>query len=179
VALFSRSGLPDAVVAGLSLRPGERVVEWGSGPGPEPGDTAYVVATTHALHLPGDLARVPWDLVQRASWAVGVLDVRAQPEPGARARRVVLTLDRERDLPAVVRERVTASIEVQQHLTLDVVTGSGADSPPGVTVAARRVSDTGRVRWSVSFDEGTDGRDPAVRAAAAVALADLRAALGL
>ena len=174
MALFSRPRLPPAVAERLALLPGERVVAWGTGPGPEPGTTAYVVATDRALHLPdwAGGSRVPWDLVQRASWADGVLDVSVRDSPRARPRRVVVRLDDERELPVVVRERVEASIEVQQHLDLE-------GRPGGVAVAARRVSDTGELRWSLSFDPGLDGRDPALRAQAQQALAELRGALGL
>ena len=189
----SRAALPEAVSAALELRRGERVLAWGSGPvvtaAGVPG-RAYVVATDRALHLPPlDAAgvetsgvRVPWDLVERASWADGVLDLALREAPGARPRRRVVALDDEQELPVVVRERVTATIEVQQRLRLDEVEdddGRPAGVSGGIAVAARRASDTGELRWQVSFDTGTDGRDPAVRAAAAKALADLRGALGL
>ena len=189
----SRAALPEAVSGALELRRGERVIAWGSGPvvtAAGLGGRACVVATDRALHLPPlDAAdaeaagvRVPWDLVERASWADGVLDLALREAPGARPRRRIVELDDEQELPVVVRERVTATIEVQQRLRLDEVqdeNGRPAGVTGSVSVAARRASDTGELRWQVSFDAGTDGRDPAVRAAAAKALADLRGALGL
>jgi hypothetical protein len=171
VAFLSRRGLPAALQAAVGVGPGERVQAWAACAG-APGDV--VVATDLAVYLPRaeGYERVPWDLVQRAAWADGVLDLRTRPGPGAKLRRTVLRLDDVRDLPEVVQARVTASVVVQQHLDLDDVDG-------GVVVAARRVSGSDELRWSVRFDPGTDGSDPTVKAAAGRALDDLRGSLGL
>ncbi len=171
MGLFSRGGLPDGLRSTVSVPAGERVQAWA--PCADAPDDA-VVATDLALYLPRaeGYERVPWDLVQRASWDSGVLDLRTRPEPGAKLRRSVIRLDDVRDLPEVVQARVTASVVVQQHLDLDGVGG-------GVVVAARRVSGSDELRWSVRFDPGTDGADPLVKAAAVAALDDLRGSLGL
>jgi hypothetical protein len=171
VGLFSRRGLPDAMREAVAVRPDERVQAWAAC-ADSPADV--VVATDVALYLPraDGYDRVPWDLVQRASWDDGVLDLRTRPEPGAKLRRTVVRLDDVRDLPEVVQARVTASVVVQQHLDLDETGG-------GIVVVARRVAGTDELRWSMRFDPGTDGSDPLVRAAAVRAMAELRGSLGL
>jgi hypothetical protein len=74
-------------------------------------------------------------------------------------------------IAGVVRERVNASIVVQDRITL-----SGR---AGARVVARRVPGSTDLRWSVVFDPGLDPGDPALRAAADAALAELRASLGV
>ena len=102
MGLFSRGGLPDGLRSTVSVPAGERVQAWA--PCADAPDDA-VVATDLALYLPRaeGYERVPWDLVQRASWDSGVLDLRTRPEPGAKLRRSVIRLDDVRDLPEVVQ----------------------------------------------------------------------------
>lgn len=147
---------------------GERVLAW------LPSGSSSVVATDVALHLPEgtDPARVPWDLVLRAQWVEGALDVTVQA--GAGGRPVLLHVPVTGDigtLAGVVRERVNASIVVQDRVMLTATAGA--------RVVARRVPGSTDLRWSVVFDPGLDPSDPELRAAADAALAGLRATLGV
>jgi hypothetical protein len=147
---------------------GERVLAW------LPSGTSSLVATEVALLLPdgSEPARVPWDLVLRAQWDEDGLDLTAQTGPGGRP--VVVHVPVTGDIgtiAGVVRERVNASIVVQDRITL-----SGR---AGARVVARRVPGSTDLRWSVVFDPGLDPGDPALRAAADAALAELRASLGV
>ncbi|MBK9740539.1 MAG: hypothetical protein IPO93_13745 [Actinobacteria bacterium] len=82
-----------------------------------------------------------------------------------------MRVDQARDLPAAVRDRVTASVVISDRVAL----GEGAKA----LLVARRGSDDGEIRWSVVFDAGLDPRDPTLRAAADEALAQLRDSLGI
>ncbi len=147
---------------------GERVLSWlASG-------TSSVVATPTTLVLPegSEVEHVPWDLVLRAQWVEQALDVTLQERAGGRPVVLHVPVTGVVDTMAgVVRERVNASIAVQRHVAL-----VGAQ---GARVVARRVPGETELRWTVVFDSGLDARDPALRARADSALADLRAALGV
>ena len=173
MARFRRDALPLDGRESLELVDGERVLGWARGPGEVAGAAVFVVATDRAVHIPAPagLGRTPWDLVVRAAWEDPVLEVVAQEAPGSRPRTIRVVLDEPRDLVSVVHAQVTGSVMVQQRLDL----GEGRYA----TAVARRVADTGKTRWSVSFDRGDDPRDPELRAAADAALRDLRAALGI
>ena len=147
---------------------GERVLAW------LPSGSSSLVATDVALVLPegSDPERVPWDLVLRAQWVEGALDLTAQRVPGARPVLLHVPVTGSPDvLAGVVRERVNASIVVQDHVVL-----SGTQ---GARVVGRRVPGTTDLRWSVVFDPGLDPGDPELRARADAALAELRASLGV
>ncbi len=71
----------------------------------------------------------------------------------------------------LVRERVTASVLFQRHVTV-----SGRR---GLRVIARRAPSGGSdVQWVYEYDEGVDPSDPEVRSVAAAALAQAREQLG-
>ncbi|MGE0819314.1 MAG: hypothetical protein AB7O74_11650 [Candidatus Nanopelagicales bacterium] len=147
---------------------GERVLAW------LPSGSSSLLATDMALVLPEGMepARIPWDLVLRAQWSENALDVTAQTGPGGRP--VLLHVPVTGDvgtLAGVVRERVNASIVIQDHVSLT--------ASAGARVVARRVPGSTDLRWSVVFDPGLDPSDPALRAAADAALAELRATLGV
>lgn len=147
---------------------GERVLAW------LPSGSSSLVATELALVLPegSEPERVLWDLVLRAQWTEDALDLTAQTGPGGRP--VVVHVPVTGDIgtiAGVVRERVNASIVVQDRITL---TGKA-----GARVVARRIPGSTDLRWSVVFDPGLDPADPALRAAADAALAQLRASLGV
>jgi hypothetical protein len=140
-----------------------------------PSGTSSVVATDTALVLAAGATpeRIPWDLVLRAAWEPGCVEVSWQPTAGARPESVRIGVD-EPDpqvLAGVVRERVTASIVVQQHAELV--------GELGVRLVARRVPGSADLRWSVVFDAGLDPRDPDLRQRATDALAALRGSLGV
>ena len=151
-----------------ALAGGERVLAWA------PSGASAVVATEKALVLPAGVgpALVAWDLVLRAQWAEGVLDLTVQERAGGRPEVLHVPVEGPVDaLAGVVRERVNASIAVQRHVMLA--------GDKGARVIARRVPGQTELRWTVVFDSGLDPRDPELRSRADAALADLRAALGV
>jgi hypothetical protein len=157
---------------------GERVLAWSR---VSPGGVA--VATDAALYLPidgtetrrvGQAAagglRLAWDLIAKATFsdaAILVVEGRAQPRARDRAWRV--QLEDPGSLPTVVYERVTSSVVVSERVVLR--------GELGARIVARRVGDG--LRWTVTFDAGLDPQDPALRADADAALAELRSALGV
>jgi hypothetical protein len=151
--------LAGGVADSVGVRPGEKVVAWGVN-GQE-----YTLATTKALYANGD--RIPWHRVSKATWSEPELVVFLLD--GEPARRI--ELEDARDLPPAVRDRVTDSVIVSEHVELD--------GEAGARMVARRDSDDGSVRWSVVFDSGLDPNDERLRGAADAALTRLRSALGV
>ncbi len=158
--------LPGGVAAELGIESRERVVAWGSST--LPGGPGYVVATDRALYVQQPAERLPWDAITKATWEEPVFDLVVAGPP---TRRMRLTVEESRDLPAAVHDRVTASVVISERLDL----GEGR----GAMAVARRASDNDAIRWSVVFDSGLDPEDPGLRAAADGALADLRDSLGI
>lgn len=162
--------LPPEVRRTLGLARGERILAWA--PGLAPG--SVLVATDRALHARGWPETIPvpdrlaWHTILRASWTEPTLEVL----PLGRSATVIrLELREPGTLPAAVRDRVTASVVVQERLELSAGRGARA--------VARRDSDTGEVRWAVTFDAGLDPSNAALRAQADAALARMRSALGV
>ena len=147
---------------------GRRVLAWA------PSGTSSLVATEELLVLPEgfDPSALGWDRILRVSWGTDVVEITAQPTPGAApvVLRVHVVLGTG-VLPAVVRERVNASIVVQHHVPLV--------GELGARVVARRTSGSDELRWSVVFDAGLDPADPGLRDQADSALAELRTSLGI
>jgi hypothetical protein len=171
MAIFRRAVRAE-VHSTLTLEQGERPIAWARGPSTRDGRDVFVVATDRALHV-GPLAnppRIPWDRVVKAMWDEPVLNLVVQARPGEPPRRLPVRLEEPGEVPVVVRERVMASIVIMQHVPLR--------GEKGVRLVARRGSDDGRVRWSAVFDPGLDPGDPALRAEADRALADLRGHVG-
>ena len=167
-----RPGLPHsapAQVRGL-LGPGERVLAWTQDHAGRP-----VVASTHALYLtPGGAPdRVPYEQVASATWDDPVLEV-VTVGPGR--RRTAVHLPEPGLVPTTVRDRVTASVVLSEHVALLGEAGAqiSARRPP-----ASQAAEPGPVSWNVVFDPGLDPADPQVRAAADQAIAELRATTGL
>ena len=162
--------LPAEVRRSLRLTRGERILAWA--PGEATG--ALLVATDRALHgrgWPVALAvpeRLAWHAIQRASWEEPTLEI---VPVGRDASTIRVDLADPGTLPAAVRDRVTASVVVQERLELSAGRGARA--------VARRDSDTGEVRWAVTFDAGLDPSDSALRGEADAALARMRSALGV
>jgi hypothetical protein len=151
--LFNR--MPAEVRA--AVVPPDRVLTYAEGP------DGYVIAANRALYLGG--ARLPWFQVDRAMWdeeglTVVTTDGRSHrallPEPGR--------------IPEAVRERVTASIVVNQYATLD--------ARGGVLLVARKTDDDELV-WEFVFDSGLDATDPGLRALAEQALEETRRSFGV
>jgi hypothetical protein len=134
-----------------------------------------VVASTAAIYLApvdnsvADHERVPYEQVAAATWEEPTLEI---VTVGPDRRRYVLRLDEPGLFPVTVRDRVTASIVVSEHVPLVGVAGA--------RITARRpLVGPGEVSWNVVFDSGLDPRDPALREAADQAITRLRATTGL
>ncbi|TKK88995.1 hypothetical protein FDA94_10765 [Herbidospora galbida] len=156
MALFGNR-LPADIRTRLS---GERVLSFA--PAPSGG---YAVATFVALHLPGG-ERVPWHTVDKASW----------DETGMNITTVtggVYRVDIEEPgfLPETIRERVQNSIVANRYVKLT--------AEAGVRFIARRIAGTDTIEWELAFDDGLDGSDPGVLAAAEQALEQVRRSLGV
>ncbi len=158
-----RRPVPPAVKA-VALPPGERRLAWALTAAGEP-----VLATDEALVL-GDGTRLPWHVVERASWQrprLTVLEVETVEGTGARH---VLELEDGGDLPEVVRARVTASVAWSSHARL---------SPRGgVRIVGRRRPGQELLDWQLVYDPGTDLADPLVRAQAEELLEGARRTIG-
>lgn len=163
--LFRHGGLPPEARGGLRLEPGERAITYGVTQ-----DGAYVVATDRALHLPTG-PRVGWERVEHAAWQGGWLHVRETAELGEQAREHHVRLAEPRALPEAVRERVQASIVVNQYARLD--------AERGVRIVGRRRPGDDVVVWTLVFDAGLDPRDPGLRAHAEQVLEDVRRQTGM
>ena len=74
-------------------------------------------------------------------------------------------------MPPTLRERVTASIALSEHV--DFAGGAGA------RITARRVPGKDGLTWNVVFDPGLDPGDPDLRRSADAAIAQLKSATGL
>ncbi len=169
--LFGRREKPPAEAV-TRLDRDERVLTWA--------DTASgpVVATPLGLWLPGYEERLPWHLVDKATWKNGILTLVPAVDTGdgvlveqtPRAVRVTVP----RDLPNTVRVRVQKAIAFTRHHPLPV------DGPRrGVRVVGRRVPGRDGISWQLVFDRGVDRDDPAVRAAAAAYVEQARVELGV
>jgi hypothetical protein len=158
VRLFRK---PPAAVSELRLD--ERRLAWGVTE-----DGTPLVATSSALHV-GE-QRLPWVQVEKATWAEPVLTVTEVAEVEGTGARHVLRLAEQHELAGVVRSQVTSSVGWTDRRRLQP---SGA-----VRVVGRRVPGQDALLWQVVWIEGTDPRDPALRAQAEAFVADLRSTLG-
>jgi len=158
---LGRSSRPDVQVG-----PGERLLAWASD-----SEGGTVGATRDALYVSG--ARIPWEQVEAADWDLesSTLRVSEVGSWGSPRPEHLLVLEAPATLLQLVRERVTASVVLQRHVP---VAGRR-----GVRVIARRApSGSGDLSWFYEYDEDVDPGDPAVRLAAASALAAARGELG-
>lgn len=161
--LFSRS-MPKELRGRVRLPQGERVVTYA-----ETNTGELLVATQKALYFADE--RVPWDLVGRANWVEPNLDVVFQHVPGGPTSNVHFALTNSGELPTALRERVTASIVIQERVLLD--------GEKGALMIARKGVDDGEIRWSVVFDEGLDPNNPVLRQRADEMLALMRGQFGI
>ena len=178
--------LSKEILDDIGVRRDERVLAWARGRENDDrtGSRQFVVATTIALYVPneavalGDRAttltrwtRWSWDRVLGVGWDDGELRLRLQPDAGGQVRERVFMFDDAGEVPAVVWERVEASIVVSQRLT---IAGSH-----GATAVARRRMGTDDISWTVVFDNTDDASRDDLRARAREALSDLRISLGI
>lgn len=152
----------------------ERVASWASTV-----DGGVVVATPLGLWWPGTgghaAERLPWHLIDKATWRDGTLTVTAAADSGdgvltEQPPRAV-RLAEPRDLPQTVRVRVQRAIGFTRHHTLP--------SGGGVRVVGRRVPGRDGLTWQLVFDPGVDRDDPAVRSHAAALVDQSRSEVGL
>lgn len=157
---LTRRRRPDLPVAA-----GERLLAWGATP-----DGVVVGGTRDALYLPH---RVPWEQVEAADWDNETSELRVSEVGswgGVRPEHR-FAIDEPGRLLELVRERVTASVVLQRHVP---VAGR-----LGVRVIARRAPGLPTaITWIFEYDDGIDADDPAVRLAAAEALAAARGEVG-
>jgi hypothetical protein len=170
VKLFGRKPKPPADAV-ARLEPDERVVSWGTAPG-----GGAVVATPLGLWLPGATERLPWHLLDKATWRNDTLTLVPAVDTGGgvlveQPPRTV-RLEDAHDLPQTVRVRVQKAIAFTRHHPLP-------GQRLGVRVVGRRVPGRDGVTWQLVFDEGVDRDDPATRAAADQYVEQARAELGL
>lgn len=131
-------------------------------------DGTELAGTRAALYL-GE-HRVAWDEVQTSRWdrdseVWRVVEAGAPDAPhDYRLTDAALFLE-------LVRERVTATLVLQQHVP--VRGGAGVRA-----VARRSPVGHGPLRWIVEYDAGLDPTDPAVQQAAETALFSAREQLG-
>ena len=161
--LFRRRTVP-ASVSDVPVPPGDRRTAWALTAQGEP-----VVAVGAGLLLPG-ANLLPWERIETAAWERPHLLLREVAEVAGRGAEHRVELADEGDLPAVVRDRVTASVAWSSHVRL------GADG--GVRLVGRRDPDSEQFAWQLVFDEGLDPADPELRARAERALADVRRSIG-
>ncbi|MEY9213293.1 hypothetical protein NI17_001490 [Thermobifida halotolerans] len=159
-----RHALPAEARDRLVLGRGERVIAHAL-----TGDSAAVVATTAALHLP-DGRRVPWERVDHAGWNDTGLVLTVEGEPD----RVVPVPEPGR-LAEAVFERVTATIVVSRHVPLL----SAEEDSPGVRLTARRAPGGTEVTWRFRYDEGVDPDSAETRERTRAALDRLREQMGV
>ncbi|MDZ5662383.1 hypothetical protein SFC79_11470 [Nocardioides sp. S-58] len=163
---WGRTPTPPVVVA-----PGERVLAAATSV-----EGTVLAGTRDAFYVvvDGESRRVPWEQVEAAHWDRDT-DLFTLSEVGAWGdlRPVhTATLGEPGRLLELVRERVTASVVLQRHVTVD--------GRRGVRVIARRApAGSGGVQWVYEYDEGVDPDDPAVRSAAREALEVMQRDVGL
>lgn len=160
-----RGGLPAAALDKLTLEPAERVLAWAPA-----GDDGFLVATDRALHLPGG-TQVGWERIDHVEWQRGGVHVREIAALGETPGRHNVRVPEPHTLPDVVRERVTSSIAINQHVPLQ--------GNRGVRIVARRRKGRDDVVWNLVFDAGLDVEDPQLRAKADALLAEVRQQTGL
>lgn len=164
MGIFRRTPLPDDLAGALPA--GERVLAFAAY------DAGHLVATLAGFwECPREAAPVlwHWDEIDRAEWVEGHLLMRVTPD-GGEPRSVSFTTTAPGRLPEVVRERVNASIVINDWHRL----ASGG----GVRVLARRRAGEERLRWLLAFDRESDAEEPASRAEAAERLRLARESVG-
>ena len=150
--------VPDDVTAVLAAAPDERLLTWA-----RERDGSPIVATTRGVWAYGD--RLAWIEIDHVAWSDGVLTILAI-DGERRTLRVALP----RDLPAVVRSEVDASVITSRAVPL-------RPDGRGVTIVARR-DGLGETHWRVRYDPGVES-GPESRATVDEALTALRIELGI
>jgi hypothetical protein len=168
---LSRKGWGRTPTPEVAVGPGEKVLAAATGD-----DGTVLAGTRDAFYVVagGETRRVPWEQVEAADWDRDTDTFRLSEVGSWGDQRPVHTarLTEPGRLLELVRERVTASVVLQRHVTVG--------GRRGLRVIARRApSGAGGVQWVYEYDEGVDPDDPAVRAAAREALELARRDVGL
>lgn len=157
-----RDAPPAAVVRALDRD--DRLLAWAT-----TADGGVVVASRAALRLPDGRA-LPWHRIDKAVWRDAALtlteSVEVAPGVAESLPPLLVPLDVARDLPSVVRSRVTRSVAFTSY---DRLPGGSA-----VRVVARRVAGQDGLDWSLRFDHPDARHDPGALAAAEQLLAAAR-----
>lgn len=161
--------LPAGVADAVALGPGERMLSWAR----EQASDTTVVATNHGLyavdaHGTRVLARA-WHEVDAGTWSAELGQLTVTWVDGSRP--VQWTLGDATLVPETVRERVQASVVLAQRVDLG--------PRRGARVVIRQNLGSGELVEQVVLGRGVRADDETVRAAVAVALADLREQVGL
>jgi hypothetical protein len=173
VRLFRRGGVPAEALAALGVQRSDHVIA-----SARTRDGRWVVATAEDLivgPLPaaasnGDVRRWPWERIGAAAWRDDALEVSASVQYQS-PQRLVLRFDEPGRLPEAVRDRVTASIVVNEHVRID--------GRRGVRIVGRRRAGQDELVWTLAFDRGLDADDPWIRGRAEEELARLRETTGM
>jgi len=163
-----KASVPEHVLGLLALQDGERVLAVATDH-----DGRVLVATDRDLLLqrrPPEYERVGWDAIDKATFDADGLRIIGRDAQGDQLRLRVPIAD-PGSLPEVVRERVTASIVVSQHVALR--------DDLGVRVTARRRPGASAFAWGYRVDPGLDETDPDVAQAALEAVEAVRRDAGL
>ncbi|MFM7146482.1 MAG: hypothetical protein ACKOW5_09135 [Actinomycetales bacterium] len=173
----------DEVRATCQIPKSEHIIGWCAAD-----DGAVLAATSGALYRgpqpwsAADGHALPWVRIATAVWETPHLTVtwEAGPDGNTFATSDLLResarISQPGELPSAIQAMVTESVVYRQHVPLlDLPDETGA-----LLVARRqpRAPDA-LVTWSVVFDVGLDPADPDLRAAADLALRQVRAALGI
>ncbi len=152
-----------------SLARGERLLAWAATRDGDP-----VGGSRDALHLPDrEPVRLPWEEIATAEWDADECVLRVVEVGGygeVRPEHILALVDPDR-LLSLVRERVTASIVVQRHVSVRGRLGArvlGRRAPAGHAPIA----------WFVDYDAGLEPADPEVAAVVEEALTLARGDVG-
>ena len=154
----------------IAVGPGERLLAWARVRAGSDGVSGAIGGTRNALYLPH---RVAWEQVASADWdqEESVLRVVELAPFGQHSPVHRVPLEDADRLLQLVRERVTASIVVQRHVSV-----SGRQR---VRVLGRRAPGThGEIAWFVEYDDALDPAAPDVDRVVQEALAAARRDLG-
>ena len=155
----------------VPVAPGERVLASAAAD-----DGSVLAGTRDAFYVASgeETRRVPWEKVEAADWDRDTDTFRLSEVGTWGEQRPVHTavLADPGRLLELVRERVTASVVLQRHVSID--------GRRGLRVIARRApAGIGGVHWIYEYDEGVDPDEPGVQAMARETLESMRREVGL
>jgi hypothetical protein len=160
--------IPDEISSAVALDRGERALAWTTDD-----QGRHIVATDRGLVLqrrPPAYDRIDWELIDQASYDDGVISLTLVPDGDGAVTHLRVPVGDAPELPIAVRDRVTASIVVNQHVPLE--------GRKGVRVVARRGSVNEELRWGYVPDSGLV-LDDVLQARARELVDEVRAESGL